>query len=101
MKYIDEWGDELEIEFVRSEYVSGGTALIAVCDGEEYDVATVWLTYLPHGLVYLDTNNCKHLVDWMVANGFVTPTGQTRRSGFCEYPLAAIDKEWLASLEEV
>lgn len=102
MKYTDIWGDELELTFVKGHYVSDGLALVATCEGEEYAVVTVWLVPLrTDHMAYLDTNNCPDIVQAMVDNGYCMLTGATRASGFCEYPLALFDKEWLESLEEM
>ena len=37
--------------------------------------------------------------DEMVKAGYVTLTGRTAVSGWCEYPEGRFDKEWLDSLE--
>lgn len=99
MKYIDQWGDEMELTFYRGEYVCGGTALIAFCDEGEYAVPTKWLAPVMEDQAYMDMNNCKHLVEFMVNEGYLHTTDQYAWSGFCTYPLVNIDREWLESLE--
>ena len=36
---------------------------------------------------FIDTNNNgNEILAWIIRHGLATPTGQTRRSGYCEYP---------------
>jgi hypothetical protein len=46
---------------------------------------------------YIDTNNCD-FADQLIEQGMATPTGFTKRSGFCEYPLWAFDEQSLMEM---
>ena len=103
MKYTDIWGDELDMEFIRTHYIDNGRpAIVAVCDGEEYAVVTVNifapLTALDGYRVHADTNNCERLVEEMCEQGYMTKTGLVGQSGFCEYPEVELNREWFDSL---
>lgn len=108
MHYNDEWGNKYELKFFKATYQMGGLAVLAYCkeDGndywEPYGDVTVWL-FAPKSdyeyCAYLDTNNDGRLVKAMVDAGYVTLTGRTTRSGWCEYPEGRFDKEWLDSLK--
>ena len=43
---------------------------------------------------YIDTNNCD-FTDQLLKYGIATPTGLTKRSGFCEYPLWIFNEQFL------
>ena len=46
---------------------------------------------------YIDTNNC-NFTNVFVELGLAKPTGFTKRSGFCEYPLWKFDKGFLQAI---
>lgn len=75
------------------------TALIATCDdpencGEPWGTVSVNLGIkLNDDEIFADINNCKSLVDAMVKQKLLIPTGVTQRSGFVEYPLMKLGKE--------
>lgn len=106
--YTDEWGNNYELFFVKTVYAyNNRTAILAVCqeEGESYwepytDV-TVNLMETLSGTTYafLDTNNSRHLIDWMVAQGLVELTGHEAISGFCTYPEGRFTDEFLAACE--
>ena len=102
-------GEMQRIAFVKNAYMSNDSLAIECIylhDGDEFNgYAPYWETY---GSVtvnlgfsygnrgYLDTNNCGHLIKWMLKEGLVTDTGMSMRSGYCEYPLGEFTDEFLA-----
>ena len=102
MKYIDLWGDTIDLKFVKAKYYYGDVAIIAVDadTGEEWATVTVNLPYpLDDGCVFMDTNNHKAIVDAMVNEGYIELTGLEMPSGFCMYPEARLNEEWFAGLQ--
>lgn len=97
--YTDEWGNDYKLSFLKTAYAyGGGIAVEALCEEFDEDIdPEPWLE--PYAGVttnlgvtsskrcaYLDTNNSRHLIDWMVEQGLVELTGMTMPSGFCIYP---------------
>lgn len=103
MKYIDKYGDEYELWFVKSHYLDNGRPYVeAWCEEGPYADVTVniWapLTATDGYHVHADTNNVGHLVEWMCEQGLMTKTGLVGTSGWCEYPEVELDHEWYDSL---
>jgi len=48
---------------------------------------------------YIDTNNLPGIDKWLEDNGIAKMTGLTKQSGYCAYPLAVFDKEFLESID--
>lgn len=48
---------------------------------------------------YIDANNCD-FIDQLLKQGMATPTGLSKHSGFCEYPLWKFDEEKLKEMGE-
>lgn len=97
-------GDEMEVTARKAHYEDNGGVAIYLCDteGDVGGSLTVNLTNLPSGKVTIDTNtNSQGLVGAFVEAGCIWFTGGTITSGFCQYPIAEVDPEWLASLEEI
>lgn len=75
------------------------TALIATCDdpqnyGEPWGTVSVNLGIkLGDDEIFADINNNESLVNEMVKQKLLIPTGITQRSGFVEYPLMKLGKE--------
>ena len=75
------------------------TALIATCDdpqnyGEPWGTVSVNLGIkLCDDEIFADINNNESLVNEMVKQKLLIPTGITQRSGFVEYPLMKLGKE--------
>lgn len=75
------------------------TALIATCGnpenyGEPWGTISVNLGIrLDDDEIFADINNCKSLVNEMVKQKLLIPTGITQRSGFVGYPLMKLGKE--------
>lgn len=45
--------------------------------------------------VYIDTNNCPFAEQFLTDNNIATPTGLTKLSGFCRYPLWLLNEDFL------
>ena len=84
---FEAWGRTVNCDLSVEEYANGGVALQLWEDGGPYSGITVWLETLPEGYAYLDTNNFPQAVEIMQEYGLGEPTGTSRRSGFCAYPL--------------
>ena len=94
-------GEEIEIKFVKAEYMDGNLA-IAVHSFEPdedcwdmYGMLTVNLGHsMYEGEAYLDTNNCGHLCQWFMQQDWAEFVG-AGQSGYCTYPLVAFTYEFL------
>lgn len=100
-------GTEYTLDFQKATYQNNGSLAIQIMcteDGEFYEPfcrLTVNLAYPPADkeCAFIDTNNCPmDLVQMLIANGVMTPTGVDQMSGFCIYPECRFDHEWLESL---
>ena len=106
--YTDEWGNDYKLSFLKTAYAyGGGIAIEALCEEFDEDISDeTWLE--PYAGVttnlcvtsskccaYLDTNNSRHLIDWMIEEGLVELTGRTVQSGFCTYPEGEFSDEFL------
>lgn len=100
MRYTNQYGKTYDLVFTKDEYVMGGFAITAFCEDGPYATVTKWLPAPTTNdrCAYLDTNNCQHLIDWLVDEGCVTLTGCCVASGFCTYPEGMFDETWLATL---
>ena len=108
--YTDEWGNDYKLSFLKTAYAyGGGIAIEALCEEADPDIdPEPWLEPYANVTVnlgvpcgercaFLDTNNSRHLVDWMVEQGLVVLTGATMPSGFCIYPEGRFTEEFLAA----
>ena len=84
-----EYYDYKETLYIEvEEYCNGNTALILYTeDGEPFADLTVNLDILMPGYAFIDTNNLSGAKKLMSKYKLGKPTGTTRQSGFCEYPL--------------
>lgn len=76
------------------------TALIVTCDDPQNNYEEPWGTVsvnlgikLDDNEIFADINNNESLVNEMVKQKLLIPTGITQRSGFVEYPLMKLGKE--------
>ena len=101
LKYLH-YDTEYEIKLQLTQYADGQLALTSTCYDKEYDfwepfgTFTVNLNYndndpAPEDCAYLDTNNMPNVEDWIKENGLGEPTGLTKQSGYCTYPLYRLD----------
>lgn len=99
-EYTDQFGHKFNLSFYKASYVTGNLAIEAVWDGDGYDEPYADVTVNLGGAfpkcAYLDTNNCDHIIKWMVEKGFVRLTGHERASGYCTYPLGEFTDGFLA-----
>ena len=104
-EYEDEWGRSYSIRFRTGRYENG--RLYADCDCWDEEMGE-WVAYAPitvnlwapidgDDYAYLDSNNSRHLCEWLVAQGLATLTARTARSGFCVYAEARFSEEFLSS----
>ena len=104
IKFTNRYGTEYTLEFEKTSYVYGGTAIEVWChepgdgDGywEPYATLTVRIGEFCFGpkVAYLDTNNVPELVDFVLEHGWAKVIGEGR-SGFCTYPLVEFADEFL------
>jgi len=67
---------------------------------EPYGMLTVNLSEtLPEDTAYVDTNNIQNAEEFIKEYKLGESTGDTRRSGFCEYPLYKFDLETVKKYE--
>lgn len=90
----DYLGKEMPSLAIVLEDVTNGNA-------EEYGILTVSFgEYIGvKNCAYIDTNNCD-FTDQLLEQGMAQPTGFTKHSGFCEYPLWVFDEEKLKEMGE-
>ena len=81
---------------INSYLMNDHLAIELICDDyEPFATLTVNLPgSLPEkDLAYVDTNNCPWAEEFLKETGLAQPTGETARSGYCEYPLCKFDVE--------
>ena len=112
-KITDFMGNQLELcprlelystrDFMGKEMPSLAIALddISTGEAEEYCMLTVSFgEYIGvKNCAYIDANNCD-FTDQLLEQGLAQPTGFTKHSGFCEYPLWVFDEEKLKEMGE-
>ena len=89
-------GEDYELAFYVGSYTNNGNMAIQLILPKEEDVwgdLTVNLDFLMPGFAFVDTNNNSNIEKILKKHGFAKPTGTTRVSGFCEYPLYEFDLE--------
>ena len=108
-------GERLTLALYSDSYSHGGGLALGLVDatpgseelGESWGLLTVNLPDQPEaaswcaqeGHVILDTNNnSPELVAAVAGAGLVRLTGETVRSGFCEYPLAEVTSDAMRAL---
>lgn len=117
MRYVDAWDDERVLALCSEECAGTGWLALVALDAtdptsEDYldtwAVATVNLPNDPlamawcslEGRVVLDSNNCgEGFVSALLEEGLVELPGASCRSGWCEYPLAALTPKALEAIE--
>lgn len=79
--------DNVEVHY--NKYLNDNLAVSVVSaeDGEPLATLTVNLDVLMPGYAFVDTNNCPWAEDFIRENKLGEPTGTTRKSGYCTYPL--------------
>ena len=92
--------DDVEFAFTTSTYSATGNTYVGITCIENdcfepYCNLTVNLDMqLGKGLAFIDVNNAdKNLLLFLEEQGFITPTGVTRPSGFVVYPLYRLNLE--------
>ncbi|MBR1741554.1 MAG: DUF4313 domain-containing protein [Lachnospiraceae bacterium] len=99
MKLKTEFSEYPEVFLEVGEYQADGSPAVELYtgDGELITVITVCLMdlFLEAGESYVDTNNCPWALDFIKEYSLGEPTGRTRKSGFCTYPLVRFDMEKL------
>jgi len=90
VKYTSEYGTDYELEFInKGTYMDGTPAIEVGCKEEGCDW---WEPYadltvcLGDGKSHIDTNNVKHLCEFVIENGWAKVVGEPVTSGFCTYP---------------
>lgn len=100
IEYTDQYGDNYTLAFERAEYCFGDIAIEVHCkeEGEEwwepYATLTVNLGLCFDGQAHLDTNNVKHLCEFVMERGWAKRIGEGA-SGYCTYPLVEFTDEFL------
>lgn len=81
-----------DVEIFVSQYCANDNLVVQLISPEgPFATLTVNLGKLDRGYAYIDTNNCPWAEEFIAENGLGEPTGLTRQSGFCEYPLYVFD----------
>lgn len=102
MYTYDLYGEKYDINIMRSTYRdNNNTAVIAeLSNGEPFAVFTVNLDDdLPENMAYLDTNNVRGVLEFMIENNLAEDTGKTGTSGFCTYPLVRLNLDKIPKIE--
>lgn len=107
MKYTS-YGVNYILEFKRCTYQNNGALAIQVmcrCEGDEFLEPfcrlTVNLAVPPTDkeCSYIDTNNVPYdLIEKLVDEHIIEFTGVEQMSGYCTYPEARFNHDWLESL---
>ena len=89
-------------DFMGKEMPGLAIVLVDVTDEtspEEFCVLTVSFGEFigMKNCAYIDSNNCD-FTDQLLEQGMATPTGFTKNSGFCVYPLWVFDEESLKAM---
>lgn len=101
LKYKSIYGDEYDIYFEITNYHStGGTAIVMYCMGDygyepfaNLTVAIPLFTPKDRSCVCVDVNNLHGAEEWISENNLGTPFGMTVSSGWCEYPVYALNMQ--------
>lgn len=86
-------GREYQVTLRINRYANNKNLCIEVIDhsnGYEENFATMTTNLVSLGdpeAAYVDTNNCPWAEEFITRTGIGIPSGLTRKSGFCEYPL--------------
>lgn len=102
---FEHWGVECEVDVKVLWYADNGNLAIVLVDagedffGEEFGVLTVNLGPASPGYAAIDTNNLPEAVRFVEENALGTPTGTTRSSGYCSYPVVCFDMDRLRELD--
>lgn len=79
-------------DVMRAEYQVDDSLYLGLYEnGEWYCDITVHLDFLVGDYAFVDTNNFPDAEKFLKATGLGEPTGRTRQSGFCAYPLYAFN----------
>ena len=88
---------DYSVTFLITSYLNGNLALMLQTeqDGVTEDYATITVNFsdelLSPNQAYLDTNNMPEVEKFIEDNRLGKPTGRTKVSGFCTYPLYEFD----------
>ena len=103
------FGETYKARFWKNNYVNNKNLYIGIVTwDEEYECWEPWgdltvnlgVTCKPNE-AFLDTNNCaSEIISVLMDKGYVKPTGFTRQSGFCAYPLVEFTEEFLNGMFE-
>ena len=78
-----------------SKYMADESIAVMAENQQDGPIATITVCLCDKSLgeneAYIDTNNCPWAMDFIKEYKLGTPTGRTRRSGFCEYPAVKFD----------
>lgn len=102
---FEHYGETFEVDVKVCWYTENGNlAIVLECAGgeyagEEFDTLTVNLGPTGPGYAAIDTNNLPSALDFVAENRLGTPTGTTRSSGYCSYPVVSFDMERLRELD--
>lgn len=102
MYTYDLYGEKYDINIMRSTYRdNNNTAVMAeLSNGEPFAAFTVNIEDdLPENLAYLDTNNVRGVLEFMIENNLAEDTGFTGESGFCTYPLVRLNLDKIPKIK--
>lgn len=104
------FGVKYKARFFKNNYMNNNNLYIGIVTwNKEYECWESWgdLTVNLPGMTcklneaFLDTNNCaSEIITALMDKGYIKPTGVTRQSGFCTYPLVEFTEEFLNGMFE-
>lgn len=107
MKYTS-YGVNYILEFKKAKYQNNGSLAIQImcrCEGEDFLEPFARLTVnlavppMHEDCAYIDTNNVPmDLIQMLIDEGIMTPTGLDQISGYCIYPECKFNHGWLEEL---
>lgn len=105
MKFVDSFGEEIEVVINLSCYANNGSLFMELLDKETYEpysslTVNLW-NELPENMAFIDTNNCPEAEIFIKENELGSFTGYREQSGFCKYPLYEFDLNKLREEREV
>lgn len=100
---ISLYGQTWRVALYKAEYEMGGLAIEMITDeGEDFATLTVNLGGgIGENEAFIDTNNCSWAEEFLKKNKIARPTGETRCSGFCTYPLYRFDEKVLNGMPKL
>lgn len=110
LEYTDQYGNDYLLYFFKFKYVTGNIGIGIDCmssDGylEPYGRLTTNIVpdykWLASNQIILDTNNIhENLWKMLINNNCIHITGDRIKSGYCIYPVANVNQNWLLELPE-